>query len=166
MGKSEARQGVSYGPAVASSWTAPSVDFGKHSAAELSGIPRGTLAGVADSPPALPRRVDIQKRTVETGKVRVRKEVRMEVENIQVPTVLKNVDIERVPVNRFVDKPVAVRQEGGVWVIPILEEVPVIETRLRLKEEVRIRMRETASEHPEKVMLRREHSVVERLPLK
>jgi uncharacterized protein (TIGR02271 family) len=39
--------------------------------------------------------LDVQKRILETGKVRVRKEVRMEVQNIQVPTVQQNVDIER-----------------------------------------------------------------------
>ena len=115
--------------------------------------------------PLFREELDVQTRTIETGKVRVTKEVRMGVENIQVPTVEKHVAIERIPVNRFVDKPLAVRQEGDVWVIPILEEVPVIEKRLRFKEEVRIRLQETTRERPEKVILRSEHPVIEQLPL-
>ena len=46
--------------------------------------------------------------------------------------------IQRVPVSRVVEKVEPVRQEGQTTVVPVYEEVVVVERRLVLKEEIRI----------------------------
>jgi stress response protein YsnF len=63
----------------------------------------------------------------------------------------------------MIDGPVGIRQEGDTMIVPILEEVLVVEKRLMLKEELRITtMRRTASE-PQHFTLRSEEAIVERL---
>jgi hypothetical protein len=51
------------------------------------------------------------------------------------------VNVERVPVNRFIDEPAETRQEGDVTIVPVMEEVLVVQRRLMLKEEIRITRR-------------------------
>ena len=53
---------------------------------------------------------------------------------------------------------------GPPFVIPVLEEVAVIERRLVLREEVRIRMRSATDTVEVPVTLRRQHATVERQP--
>jgi len=85
--------------------------------------------------------LDIRRRRVETGKVRITKVVREREEEVATPRVREEITIERVPVNCVVDAPVSTRREGDTLIIPVLEEIVVTETRLVLKEEVRITTR-------------------------
>jgi stress response protein YsnF len=75
----------------------------------------------------------------------------------------EEVDVERVEINEFVDGPRAVRQEGDVTVIPVMEEVLVVEKRLMLKEEIRLRRRVHETREPQQVTVRHEHVEVDRL---
>jgi stress response protein YsnF len=59
----------------------------------------------------------------------------------------------------------AIRNEGDTVVIPIVEEVLVIERRLLLKEEVRVRRVRSTERHQESVTLRHHEAVVTRLPV-
>jgi len=70
--------------------------------------------------------------------------------------------IERVPVGHYVDTFPPVREEGDLTVLPIVEEVLVVERRLLLKEEVHIRRVRTSAAHVETVALREQHAVVTR----
>src|SRR3982751_2082323 len=75
----------------------------------------------------------------------------------------ERVNVERKAVNRIVDGPVDVRYEGDTTVIPVLEEVLVVEKRLILREEIHI-TRSTEEVHkPQRVVLRREDVSVERM---
>ena len=56
------------------------------------------------------------------------------------------------------------RQEGDTTIIPIVEEVLVVERQLVLKEEVRIRRVRTTEHHKETVKLRYQEAVVTRQP--
>jgi Domain of unknown function (DUF2382) len=49
------------------------------------------------------------------------------------------VEVTRVPVGREVDKAPSVRTVDGVVIVPVLEQVLVVEKRLVLKEELHIR---------------------------
>ncbi len=51
----------------------------------------------------------------------------------------ERVEVERVPLGRVVESAPPVREENGVTIIPVMEEVVVTETRLVLKEELHIR---------------------------
>jgi stress response protein YsnF len=65
-------------------------------------------------------------------------------------------------VDHIVDAAPPVRTEGDVTIVPVLEEVLVVEKRLVLKEELRIRRsrRQETEEIP--VRLRKQRAVVER----
>ena len=95
--------------------------------------------------------------------VRVRKSVREREMVVDPPLSKDDVRVERVQVNRPVDGPVDVRYEGDTMIIPVLEEVLVVQKRLVLKEEIRVTRRRTETRAPQRVRLRSEHAVVERL---
>lgn len=50
-------------------------------------------------------------------------------------------DIRRVPVKRIIEAPVEARYEGDVLIVPMMEEVLVVEKRLMLREELHITRR-------------------------
>ena len=74
--------------------------------------------------------------------------------------------MERVPVGVLVEpgtQPPQIRTEGNVTILPILEEVPVIEKRLLVKEELRISRQATNEVADISVAVRKQRAVVERL---
>jgi uncharacterized protein (TIGR02271 family) len=113
--------------------------------------------------PVVIERAEAQKRTVETGRVRVAKVVREREEVVDEPLFREEVAVERVPVGREVAGPVSVRLEGDTMVVPVVEEVLVVEKRLVLKEELRITRRRVEEHRPQRVTLRAEEVTVERI---
>jgi uncharacterized protein (TIGR02271 family) len=113
--------------------------------------------------PLVEERAVILKRKKLTGGLRVRTVVRESEEVIDQPLTTDEIEVERVPVGRWVEAPVPIRQEGETTIITLLEEVVVIEKRLRATEEVRITRRRTTRQAAQHVTLRREEAVVERL---
>jgi uncharacterized protein (TIGR02271 family) len=107
--------------------------------------------------------LDIERRQVETGRIRVQKLVHERTELVDEPLLRDEVTITRVPVNRVIDQPVGTRQEGETLIVPVFEEVLVVEKRLLLVEEVHITRRTREIHQPEEVTLRREEVVVERI---
>ena len=77
----------------------------------------------------------------------------------------QTVEIERVAIGQHVDAMPTIREEGDTIVIPIVEEVLVIERRLLLKEEVRVQRVRSMERHQESVTLRHHEAVVTRLPV-
>ncbi len=130
--------------------------------------PLGTLrldAGevVTETLQLLEESLDVSKRDVVTGTVRVstRTEVRDELAEVSLDRNV--VDVIRVPVGRIVDVASVVRTEDGVTIVPVLEERYVVVKQLYLAEELHIRHRvETAIERVP-VQLRRQTAVVERV---
>ncbi|HSF32489.1 MAG TPA: YsnF/AvaK domain-containing protein [Candidatus Tectomicrobia bacterium] len=127
---------------------------------------RGAGGRVSDSPLVLPviqEALEVHTTPVETGRVRIRKVVHEREELVDPPLLHDEVVVERVPINRVIEGPISVRSEEDTLVIPLLEEVLVIEKRLLLKEEVRITKRRMETHRPQRVTLRREEAVVERV---
>ncbi len=104
----------------------------------------------------------VRKERVVTETVRLHKRVHEEEEVLDVPVQTEAIEVERVPVGRWLDAPVEVRREGDTTVYPVVEEVVVVEKRLRLVEEVRVTRRQETRRVQERVALRREEVVVER----
>jgi uncharacterized protein (TIGR02271 family) len=104
----------------------------------------------------------VHKERVITETVRLRKRVHEDEEVLDIPVQTEAIEVERVPVGRWIDAPIDVRHEGDTTVYPVVEEVPVIEKRLRLVEEVRVTRRRATRRVQERVGLRREEIVVER----
>lgn len=74
----------------------------------------------------------------------------------------EHVEIRRVPIGREVDAIPPVREEGNSMVLPVVEEVVVIERRLILKEEIHVTRMRGTEHHRESVMLRAQDAVITR----
>jgi stress response protein YsnF len=72
------------------------------------------------------------------------------------------VEIERVPIGRQVDAIPPVREEGITTVVPVMEEVVVMERRLILTEEIRVTRVRSTEHHRESVVLRKQDAVITR----
>jgi stress response protein YsnF len=73
------------------------------------------------------------------------------------------VEVTRVPIDRMVETAPEIRTEGDVTILPVVEEVLVVEKRLVLKEEVHIRRRVTTETAEVPVTLRKQRVEVERI---
>ena len=106
----------------------------------------------------------VGRRTVELGTVRVSKTTETRQAIVDEPVVREELQIERHRLDRFVssDEPPVTRTEGDTTVIPVLEEVLVVEKRLMLREEVRITRIRHVESSPHEVTVRREQVHVER----
>ena len=113
--------------------------------------------------PVVAETLDVQKRKVDTGGVRIKKVVHEREEVVDEPLMREEVQVKRVPINRVVDAPVPVRHVGNTMIISLLEEVLVVEKRLMLKEELHITKGEIETYKPQRVTLRSEEAVVERV---
>jgi stress response protein YsnF len=74
----------------------------------------------------------------------------------------ERVEVERVPIRRPVDVAPPVREEGDITIIPVVEEIVVVERRLILKEDVWIRRVFVSERHRETVMVRKQDAVITR----
>lgn len=108
--------------------------------------------------PVAEEKISINKREKETGRVVVHVTPHLREETVDVALAEEHVEIERVPVNQFVSGPVSVRQEGDVTVVPVVEEVLVVEKRLMLREEIRVTRRRQTRRHVQPVTLRSEEA--------
>src|SRR5277367_5581628 len=77
----------------------------------------------------------------------------------------ERVEVERVAIDRPIDRMPSVREEGDCLIFPVVEEVLKIERVLVLKEEVRIRRVKGTERYQERVTLRKQEAVVNRLPI-
>lgn len=114
--------------------------------------------------PVVEEELRVGRRKVETGRgVRLHKTVAEEHVRIDETLAHEELEIERVPIDAWVEGDLPKRRyEDETLVIPVLEEVLVVQKRVRLKEEIRITA--TARQQPasERVVLRREQISVER----
>ena len=74
----------------------------------------------------------------------------------------ERIEVERVPIGRTVKAVPPIREEGDTTIFPVVEEVVVVERRLVLKEEVRIRRVRSTERHQETVTLRTQDAVITR----
>lgn len=114
--------------------------------------------------PVIQEELQLGRRVVDTGRgVRLRKTVTEETLHVEEALQRQELQIEHVPVNAWIDgAPPVRRQEGDTLIIPVLEEVLVVQKRLRLTEEIRITAKAHTHTVSEQVVLRKEHVAVER----
>ena len=110
----------------------------------------------------------VGKRRVETGRVRVSVSTEIQEQVVRETLRSERTELERVPVGRELaegEPAPAVRQEpDGTVVVPVLEEVLVVERRLVLKEEIRMRLVAVDEAVEQPMQVRRQRASVERLP--
>jgi stress response protein YsnF len=115
--------------------------------------------------PVIQEEVRVEKRLLDTGHgVRIHKTVAEHPCRIDESLLRDDVQVHHVPVDRIVplDQAPATRYEGDTLVVPILEEVLVVERRLRIKEELHITRTRHEERHVDTVMLKSEQVSVER----
>ncbi len=112
--------------------------------------------------PVVEEYLQASKKVVTTGVVRIHKSVHEREVLISEPLDSETIDVERVPMNVLVESAPAIRTEGDVTVIPVLEEVLVTVKQLRLVEEVRITRRTSTRIYQENAILRSEEIAVDR----
>jgi uncharacterized protein (TIGR02271 family) len=113
--------------------------------------------------PLVEETVRVGKREVKGGTVRVRTIVDTVEELARAELHGEKVEVTRVPVDREIDRAPEIRTENGVTVIPVIEEVLIVEKRLVLKEELHVRRQQTTENVEVPVTVRRQRAVVERV---
>lgn len=115
-----------------------------------------------DPIPVLEEIATVSKRTVTTGVTTVEKQVQSHDHQVSELLRRETASVETVPIGVRVDPdhPPVIRTENGVTIIPVLEEVLVVEKRLVLKEELHIRHHVDEVLATQEVTLRSETVVV------
>lgn len=117
--------------------------------------------------PIVVEELHVGKQVQESGGYRIIKTVTAHEETVTEPLLRESVVVDRVAVNRLLDVGAPFptpREEGDTLIVPLFEEVLVVEKRIRLTEELRIqRQQETVAPPPETVTLRRETVQIEPL---
>ena len=108
--------------------------------------------------------VSIGKSEMVTGRVRVQTRTEARDHLVEADLNEEHVEVTRVPVDRIVDAAPPIRTEGDLTIVPVLEEVAVVEMRLVLREELHIRRKTEQRTVSVPVTLRRQTAEVERVP--
>lgn len=121
-------------------------------------------SGPADAAtiPVVEEQLKVGKIWEETGKVVVHKTVHERRELVDQTLLSETVRVERVPVGRIVERAEAPRQEGDALIVPLYEEVLVVEKRLLLREELHIIQQREERREPREYTLRSEEVEIER----
>jgi stress response protein YsnF len=108
-------------------------------------------------------RLEVKKRTVTTGKVRVVTHTETVEEVARAVLNGEEADVQTIELDQPIVGPVPqIRTEGDVIIVPVLEEIMVVEKRLVLKREIRITRRRTSETVEIPVSLRKQRVKVER----
>jgi uncharacterized protein (TIGR02271 family) len=113
--------------------------------------------------PLVEETATVGKRQVVTGRVRVQTVTDTIDELAHADVKRETVEVTRIPVDKIVETAPDIRTEGEVTIVPVLEEVLVVEKRLVLKEELHIRRRVAAETVEVPVTLRKQRAIVERI---
>jgi uncharacterized protein (TIGR02271 family) len=113
--------------------------------------------------PVIEEEVTVEKQIVETGKVRISKRISEREELVDVPLFREEVSVERVPINLVVEARPPVRQEGDTMIIPVVEEQIIVQKKLLLVEELRVRKELVENHQPQAVNVLKEEVDIRRV---
>jgi stress response protein YsnF len=113
--------------------------------------------------PLAEEELHVSTRRVTKGKVRIRSVVDTIEEVVRQEISEERVEVTRVQLDQPIDAIPQVRTENDVTIIPIVEEVVVIEKRLMLREELHVRRMASMETLEVPVTRRKERAVIERL---
>ena len=113
--------------------------------------------------PVMEERLKIGKQEIETGKIRITKEVQEEVHNLEMPLLEDHINIEKVLINQYVETAPRVRYEGDTTILPVVKEVMVVVKKLMLVEEVRITRTQKETVKHQQETLKKENITITRV---
>jgi uncharacterized protein (TIGR02271 family) len=114
--------------------------------------------------PVLEETLRVDKTVSETDRVFIRTSVLEKTEYADLELQSGEATIERIPIDRVVDAAPAIRQEDDTIIVPVVEEIMVVEKGLLLKEEIHIRRQQVVQHIRQPVRLRSEEVSLERQP--
>jgi stress response protein YsnF len=106
--------------------------------------------------------VSVSRREVEKANVRIALITGTREQLVDEELTHVRVEIERVPIGRTIEVVPPISQDGDTAIIPVVEEIVVVERRLVLKEEIRIRRVGTKEQHQETIVLRQQEALITR----
>lgn len=98
-----------------------------------------------------------------TATVRVTTRTEQTEEWVRAEIQRSDVQVETVQIGREIDSPPGIRTEGDTTIIPVFEEIVVVEKRLYLREEIHITRKTALEAVAEPVLLRKQQVSVERI---
>lgn len=107
--------------------------------------------------------ISLEKENVVTGRVRVSTATTLVDEVARATLSGEQVDVTRHRIDREITSVPVVRTEGDTTIIPVVEEIVVVEKRLVLVEEIRICRTATSEDVEVPVTLRKQQAVIEQL---
>ena len=124
-----------------------------------------TSSGTRIVLPVVREELNVDKQSVDSDRgVRIEKKIEQHEEVVDLPLMRDELVVEHVA--RDVLLPAgempSTREEGDTTIIPVLEEVLIVEKRVRLREEIRITRRRHETHDPQHVVLRSEQIDVRR----
>jgi len=108
------------------------------------------------SVPVVEEQLRVEKSLVSRGKVQVHITPSEREAVASVPVSTEHVEVSRVRVGRVVDVAPAIREEGDTVIVPVLEEVLVVQKQLMVREEIHLRRQRTTRTSKQSVRLRSE----------
>lgn len=105
---------------------------------------------------------NISKEVVEKGKVTIRKTVKTETSNHEIPLIHEKINIEEITVNKEVAEMPKIRKEGNTTIISVVEEVAVVTKKLMLIKEIHITKEQVEKIENIETALRKESVSIDR----
>jgi stress response protein YsnF len=109
-------------------------------------------------------RLRVQKVWKPRGRVQIRVASEKRRETVAIPLCELRAEVKRVPMDRWVDEPPQVRQEGDTLIVPVVKEMLIVEKRLKLVEEIHVLQKRDERVEERTLELRSEHATVTRAP--
>ncbi|MFC3125430.1 YsnF/AvaK domain-containing protein [Pseudoroseomonas globiformis] len=131
---------------------------------EVQSSEAGEEAAGHTAVPLIEERLISRKRVVETGRVRISVTNETAEDVVRETLQTRHAEVERVSLDREVTEVPQPRQEGDVLIIPVVEEILVIEKRLVLKEEIRLHFIDSETAVEQLISRRTQRANIERLP--
>jgi stress response protein YsnF len=113
--------------------------------------------------PLYTEEISVSTRKLTTGRIRVSTRTREHEQVVDQVLTNEHVTVEHVPVGKIVTEMPQMRRDGETLIVPIVDEVLVVQRQLILKEEVRIRRERKTERHQERVKVRKQEAVITRL---
>ena len=113
--------------------------------------------------PVVEEHMTVHTEIVEAAKVHVRTKVTDEEVTVNLPITSEQYEVKHVPVDKVYKTAPPVRYEGDTIIVPVIEEIVVVEKRYKVKVEVNLVKHTTQTPFMQQVTLRKEDVQVERI---
>lgn len=113
--------------------------------------------------PVAEEQLAVSRRRRVKGRLHIRLRTQARLAPWETQALIGHAEVERVAIGREVAIAPPVRREGDCWVIPVVDEVPVVVKRLYLREELWVKMHSTVERRGGEIVLREVVAHIERL---